>query len=230
MRRSIDITAEANIRKQGLVSICDDVLLQVLPEAEKTNEREWATIFFLYLMWWEGTSGTARTQNQGGVGRGLIQMEPGTMWDIYDHYSRVLSSEKKKDFLAKCAWALSETSDNVSTALEAFWITNQPSAAGKKPKNTWPPATGAAAPVEGWVKEVDSLAIMLMYLHLTRGTEKKIPPKDAANLIHNGRGDTYKEEHAEAWAKHWKKLFPSDVVRKEEKDKFIARAKEVDKL
>lgn len=236
MKRSIDTNATPEDRKKGLVSICNDVLQQVLPEPEKTNEREWATVFFMYLMWWEGDRATARTQGGGGPGRGLIQLEAGTMWDLYNHYSRVLSGAEKKKFLDRCTWALMLQTDDpatvqasLSAALEDFWNVNKPQAADKPPKNTWP-NTGTAASVETWVKEVDSLAIMLMYLQLTRGTSRKIPPSDLANLSKNARNDSFKEEHSEAWAAQWKKKFEDDAERKKLKGDFQTRARDLDQV
>lgn len=229
MRRAIDTTETTEMRYKQLRDICESVLLRLLQGEQEDNAREWATTFFVYLMWWESNGGKSRKQSSGGPGRGLIQMEATTMWDLYNHYSRV-QKNKHNRFLDDCSWAVEKPRADVVKALEVFWESNKPTSHNSHPRNTWP-STGDESLIEDWITNIDAFAIVLLYKQLTRGTSKKIPPTSSANLIKDPRSDAFKEEHAEAWAKHWKRQFKGgDTEKNAQKKKFIARAKKADSL
>lgn len=219
---AIKLTDTPRKRHKDLGLICDQVLMLVMPDSSHAVQRLWARVFFVYLMWWEGNTANTRTQFGSGPGRGLMQFEPATVRDLYDHYSRVLGKETIFTQYVGSASGLSSAA--VKTAFDAFLASARPT------NNRWPISNSNAAAVENWLLSDDSFGICLMYLQLKRGTAKKIPPKIAANLNADPHADQSKSEHAEAWAKYWKRSFASANDRKQQIAKFIQRAKDSDSL
>lgn len=219
---AINLGSSAKTRYSTLVGICDAVLLHMLPEDDDAEQRMWARAFFTYLMWWEGGSATTRTQYSGGPGRGLMQFEPATIRDLYNHYANVVN--RQEHFIDTVGWALSADSAAAANAFEAFLKSTRPLS------NRWPTTNSKAAPVQAWLLNDDTFGIALMYLQLTRGTAKKIPPRLQSELSKSPYGESYKTQHAEFWARYWKRSFSSPKERKKQISNFTARATEADLL
>lgn len=206
-----------------LSEICDAVVLQARPGNSDAinNQRIWESAFFVYIMWWEGNSATTRTQMGGGPGRGLMQLEPATVRDLYNHYKNVI--KKVDQFKSLCSFSLSIPPSEIGTSFDAFLNSSAVN-------NRWPGKTTQAADIERWLTSDDSIGVALMHLQLTRGTTLKIPPRKTTQLSLDPRREQFKQDHAELWADYWKKSFTSPQQRKQQISKFILRARSADAL
>jgi hypothetical protein len=95
-------------------------------------------------------------------------------------------------------------------------------------KNTWPDQ-GDAKKVEDWLLSIDSFGFKLMRYYFKQFIDHKFPPQNG-NLDDNPQDERFKEEHAEGWAKWWKRRFKDDDEEVQLKEKFKNRARELDRL
>lgn len=222
---SIDTKAEAKKRYEKLKKIIENILDETDPGDEKANKRKWILWHFLYIIWWESTKATKRVQDQKGPARGLIQMEPKTLWSLIKNY--VLGP--KPGLVANLAKAAGTTEEEMMKALKDFKGSKEPQ------ENKWPKSENAQK-IEEWLTNIDSFAIKLMRYYFKQFREHRFPPEDQENLSKDPRDDKFKEEHAEGWAKWWKRKFKGKTKEQQEKEKkrqkknFTNRAKELDKI
>jgi hypothetical protein len=217
---SIDIKASDCERFKKLKKIIENILEET-DSSKSKDERKWILWQFLYIIWWESTRATTRKQTRGPA-RGLMQLEPATLWDMINNY--ILGSEARIKNLADAAGVSKE---EMKKALEDFRDNNrEPHHDGGK--NSWPNA-GDGKKLEEWLLTIDSFGIKLMRLYFKQFRNHRFPPKDG-NHSNNPQDEKYKDEFAEGWAKWWKRYFKSEEQRKEDIEKFKERARELDEL
>lgn len=223
-KRSIDIQSAPGSRYRGLQAICEDVLVHTDPDAGR--RREWIAWQFLYLIWWE--SGRARHRRQLGDGpaRGLIQMEPATLWDLLDRF--VLPKPNRVALLADSAGvSVDDMGFLLGTFREAnkLWDDDRQTWVGR---NSWP-VDGDARQVEEWLTLVDSFAITAMRLYFFQFATHHFPPQSSADLPADPREARFKGEFSEGWAQWWKRVFHGGPAERERlKREFEVRAAELD--
>jgi len=213
---SIDVQADDCKRLKKLIAIIENILEDTDPDEKNKDQRRWILFQFLYIIWWESTRASERTQGGGGPARGLIQMEPRTLADIVDNYV-FGPAPKLIDNLAKAAGVSEE---EMKDALDAFRKSVR--------KNTWPHG-GDAGKVEDWLTNIDSFAVKIMRYHFKRFGSHSFPPGDDKNLDENPQAEAFKEEFSEGWATWWKRKFRSDEERDALIKRFEERARDLDK-
>lgn len=201
-----------------------DLVARVVGETDRgegsSARRQWIVILFCYVIWWEGHRATAREQIGGGPGRGLVQFEPLTLWDLLHRY--VLGPTP--GLIANLATAAGVTEEEMSAAIRAFDRDAAP------PSNAWPITTPASA-VERWVRDIDTFAVKLMRYEFRRQGAHRFPPSDPADLPRDPRDDAFKRQMAEQWAEWWKRSFPGGTEERERRIReFVERAREFDRL
>ena len=228
-KASINTSAPAIERYEGLSAIIDNVLNEIDPGGSNADKRRWIKWHFLYIIWWEGIRATARQQLGGGPARGLMQMEPATLWDLISHY--LLGHT---DRLSNLAGAAGVNFDEMGSKLSEFvdinktWNSDRQVWVGK---NTWPSGSN---PVEHWLSNVDSFALLIMRYYFRQFLEHRFPPQNPANLSDDPQKPIYKAEHSDGWADWWKRVFyggpneTPDEQRQRLRREFEVRAGELD--
>jgi hypothetical protein len=231
---SINTKAKDKERYKKLKEIIENILQETDSGDKKADKRKWILWHFLYIIWWESTRATKRVQDKKGPARGLIQMEPKTLWSLIKNY--ILGP--KPGLVANLAKAAGVTEKEMLDALKAFRdaeVFKEKDEDGNPINNVWP-KNEVAKKVEEWLKNIDSFAIKLMRYYFKQYREHRFPPKKLENMPKDPRGDEFKEEHAEGWARWWKRKFKGETKeeqkkeKKRQKKKFTERAKELDKI
>ena len=239
-KKKIDIKEkDAKKRAKKLREIVDEVLKDTDPDRypnpkskaerdaneKQKRKRNWIAWHFMYIMWHE--SAKATTRKQKGLkppkgARGLMQFEPNTVRDLLKEY--ILQPKQKKQTIQNLADAADVTYAEMEKALAAFLA--------KQAGNAWP-AGEPENKIEKWLsgddKNVsDTFAIKLMRYQFKREGEHRFPGDPDYGGDPQGAGS--KGDHAEGWAKWWKKKFDNDEDRKAKKKKFEEDARRLDKV
>lgn len=218
VKDSIDTSASADKRFKKLKKIIENILNDTDPGKNNKEKRKWILWHFLYIIWWESTKATKRKQGGNGPARGIIQMEPETLYDLIRNY--ILGDTP--GLVANLAKAAGVTKEEMSKALKAFKDKY------KTGSNKWP-TDPPANKIEEWLTNIDSFAIKLMRYYFKQFANHKFPPKKG-KLSQNPQDDKFKKEHADGWGKWWKRKFKNDKERKRIIKEFIKRARELDRL
>lgn len=229
---SIDITAKDWERYKKLKEIIEMILEDQDAGDDKKDKRRWILWHFLYIIWMESSGATTRKQGGGGPARGVMQMEPRTLWDVLKWY--VLG--KTKGLVANLAKAAGVSEKEMREAIDDFVNNNSETYTDpdtgkqkKRGKNSWP-QSGAGKKIEKWLLEIDSFGIKLMrYYFKTMGTSHSFPPADK-DYKKDCKSDAVKDEHANGWAKWWKKVFGSDEEKKKKLKDFKGWAAKLDAI
>ncbi|MGD2071921.1 MAG: peptidoglycan-binding domain-containing protein [Candidatus Thorarchaeota archaeon] len=125
--KSSETKKNSKNRYKDLRKIIKSILQETDPGEKNANKRKWILWHFLYIIWHESMHATKRKQLAGGIARGLIQMEPRTLWDLTDKYIY-----KKKRLVASLAKKVDVSYDEMFKSLKAFRN------AGSPINNKWP--------------------------------------------------------------------------------------------
>ncbi len=223
----IDLTADDGERYRRLRRIAENVLADTDPRLD-ARARSWIVWSFLYMCWYEGDRATTRTQRGGGPGRGLMQFEPQTLWDLIDKFV----FGPTEGLIRNLALAAGVTEEEMRKVLLAFRAS-----ADARDRNAWPKgAEDPAARLEQWLLSLDSFGIKLMRYHFRRFRDHRFPPARQEDVGNDPQDDRFKTEHAEQWAAWWKRQFrggpgesPEEERRRKVRD-FADRARALDAI
>jgi hypothetical protein len=186
--QSISLDADAVTKINGIQSIAASIIAAGYPDAD-TRQELWASWFYTYLMWHESAALTTRTQSGGGPGRGLMQFEATTAWDLANIY--VVKNAAR---VASLADAAGVDSAAMQSALQAFADAGDPS-------NVWPP-DGDQSKIEGWLLNSDTFGVTLMQLQFHRYSVDFPPIAPTTTAADPQSADTL-GQHADTWADNW---------------------------
>ncbi|HZU96250.1 MAG TPA: hypothetical protein VFF73_06035 [Planctomycetota bacterium] len=223
---SIDVTDAERIRH--LQRIVQRVIKDTDKDATKRKQL-WMFWFFLYLIWWESEGLKRRVQRGTGPARGIIQMEPQTLWDVLKRY--VL---KEKDRVANLAKAAGVSEDEMEKALKGFVERNKTSKEGEDVgKNEWPepPKPDSETPpppeidVEGWLRSNDTFAVKLLRYFFKWHGDEHLPPDEGTDEKADPTDDEFKKQ----FAKDWGEGYNRGPEGKKKQSEFVEKAKGLDK-
>lgn len=215
----VDVTDKDKI--EHLKKIIEKVLGDTDKDAS-ADRRRWLLWFVLYLIWWESDRLRKRTQSGGGPARGIIQMEPQTLWDVLRRY---VMSASVAGAVKNLADAAGVGEDEMKKAIRAFLKKN---ATGEKDSehgtNEWPSDDEDAAKLEGWLRSNDTFAVKLLRYFFKWHKDEFVPPSDSGDLSGDPQDDKFKPQHAKGWGEGYNR----GAEGKSKQDAFVERAKGLD--
>lgn len=201
------------------------IIQRVLKDTDKdldAKKRLWAFWFFMYLIWWESDGLKRRKQVGGGPARGIIQMEPQTLWDVLKRY--VLSA-KTKGAVANLAKAAGVPEEDMLKAIKAFLDKNKAEKGDPHGKNSWPTDDPEASKIEAWLENNDVFAVKLLRYFFRWHGDEHLPPVAGTDPSGDPRGEAAKKEYAKSWGEGYNK----GEEGKTKQEDFVEKGKALDK-